>query len=158
VEIHISLLNISIYDIKPSECQRSLLEAKMDFSIISINWTAQNLTGEQLLVLRNVAAQHLCRQEKGSTVTFAHWLCDGMITRKSEGTFVTFAGTFFHADLGTVKGERWTVDFLLPRGSEHFICDENTEVLAVRPLKGGDFKATKVNYKQAALPEKHQLS
>jgi hypothetical protein len=130
----------------------------MDFSIISINWTMQNVTGEQLLVLRNVAAQHLRKKEKGAVVTFAHWLCDGEITRKGDGLFVTFAGTFFHADLGTVKGERWTVDFLLPRGSEHFVCDENTKVISVRQLKGGRFETTEIDHQKAVLPEGHKLN
>ena len=123
------------------------------WTLISINWTAQALTGEQLLVLRNVAAQHLRQRKKVTVLHFSHDLCEGSITRGKEGSFGTFGGTFFTADLGMVKGERWTCDFLLPRGTEDMMIDDDSIVLTARPLKGGDFETTKVNHKKASINE-----
>lgn len=130
----------------------------MYFTILSINWTAQPLTGEQLLVLRNVAAQYLRKEKKGSTVDFSHPLCEGRITKKKQGVYGVFGGTFFFAELGVVRGEKWTADFMLPRGSEHFICDDDCEIhLVTRPLKGEAFETTKVDHTKAAIPEAHTL-
>lgn len=109
------------------------------WTLISINWTAQALTYEQMLVIRNVAAQHLRMQKKWASVNFSHPLCEGELIRKDEGSFGTFGGTFFHADLGTVKGERWTLDFLLPRNSEWIMLDDTSVVISVKPIPGGDF-------------------
>lgn len=121
------------------------------WTIISINWTGQAFTDEQLLVLRNVAARHLRHQKKNAVFHFVHRLCEGEITRKNEGTLGTFSGTFFHADLGTLKGERWTCDFMLPRGTEEIIFDDNSIVVSTRPLAGGNFEVSKVDHGKASI-------
>lgn len=123
------------------------------WTLISINWTAQPLSAEQMLVLRNVAARHLRMRKKHSVVHFVHDLCEGALTRKSDGTFGTFGGTFFHADLGTVKGERWTIDFLLPRNSEWILIDDTSVVISVRPLPGKDFGVKQVDTKAPHVPD-----
>lgn len=125
----------------------------MSFQIISINWTAQQLSAEQLLVLRNVAALVLRREMKNPIINFTHTLLDGVITRKSEGVFVTFCGTFFHADMGSVNGERWTVDFLLPRNSEKIAIDESAVILSSRPLKNGEVEIQQVDTSLAQTSE-----
>ncbi len=125
----------------------------MGYDLISMNWTAQPLSPEQLLVLRNVAALHLRRDGKHSVINFTHELCEGVLTRKSEGLFVTFVGTFFHADLGLVKGERWTVDFLLPRGSEHLIIDDTSYVIAGRMSPTGRTEYRDVDHVLARTSE-----
>lgn len=127
------------------------------WELISINWTAQTLSAEQMLVLRNIAARHLRMKMKQSVINFSHELCEGVLTRKHEGAFGTFGGTFFHADLGTVNGERWTMDFLIPRDSEWLIADDTSIVISVRPLAGDDFGVTSVDTKKAVLPEKETL-
>lgn len=121
------------------------------WTLISINWTAQALTHEQKLVMRNAAAKHLRMKQKFSTVHFKHPLCEGVLERKREGTFGTFGGTFFHADLGTVNGERWTLDFLLPRNSEWIALDDTSVVISVRPLPGGDYGVKDVTVPSGAL-------
>ena len=121
----------------------------MDFTILSINWTGQSLSGEQLLVLRNAAAQHLRADNKDRVFNFSHELCEGQITRGKSGTFGTFAGTFFNADLGTVDGERWTVDFLLPRKTERLTIDDESIVISTRPLTTGEIEGTIVNPRKA---------
>lgn len=108
----------------------------MHYGLVSIHWTAQALTDAQQLVLRNIATLALRRDDKRRTFDFTHELVEGRLTRESDGLFVTFAGTFFHADLGTVRGERWTVDFLLPKGSERLVLDDQL-VMAYRPVKEG---------------------
>lgn len=123
------------------------------WTLISINWTAQALSAEQMLVLRNVAARHLRMRKKHATIHFKHELCEGQLTREKEGSFGTFGGTFFHADLGTVKGERWTMDFLLPRNSEWLMIDDDSVVISVRPLPGGDFGVKEVDTKKSAVAD-----
>ena len=121
------------------------------WTVISVNWTAQALTGEQMLVLRNVAARHLRLRKKSAELNFRHELCEGTIKREREGTFGTFSGTFFHADLGTVKGERWTCDFLLPRGTEELYVDDDSIVLSVKPLSMHKLEASVVDVKKASI-------
>jgi len=106
------------------------------WTILSINWTGQSVTSEQLLVLRNVAALHLQQGRKDPVLTFSHELCEGQIIRGEEGIFGAFPGTFFEADLGLVKGERWTVKFLLPRGSERIAVNDDCLVVSTRMLSG----------------------
>lgn len=118
----------------------------MRWDLISINWTAQALSSEQLLVLRNVAAMVLKEGIKLAEVDFTHELVEGRLTRKSSGTFVAFAGTFFHAHLGKVRGEDWTVDFLIPKGSEYITIDEKSVVISSRPLAGKEFETQVVNH------------
>lgn len=92
--------------------------------LIHIGWTAAPLSPEQLTVLHRIAVLFLRREDPSqSSINFSHELIEGRLTRKGKGLFVTFAGTFFHADLGTVRGERWTVDFLLPAGMENVVLD-----------------------------------
>jgi hypothetical protein len=62
-----------------------------------------------------------------------------------------FGGTFFKADLGTVKGEPWTVDFMLPRGSEHHVIDDGSVVISTRPLAGGGLHHEEVNHQAAEV-------
>lgn len=110
----------------------------MLFSILSINWTGQAVTSEQLLVLRNVAATHLRKGRKNAVINFSHELCEGHITRGKEGT------------LGTVKGEPWTVDFMLPRGSEKFVLTDDSIVISTRPLATGGISTEQVNHHVAS--------
>ena len=118
----------------------------MRWDLISVNWTEQQLSAEQLLVLRNVAVMVLLGDVKVSEVNFAHDLVEGRLTRKSSGTFVTFAGTFFHAHLGKVRGEDWTVDFLIPRGTEHITIDEKSIVISTRMLAGKELGTQQVDH------------
>lgn len=122
----------------------------MIFAVLSINWTGQALTPAQLLVLRNVAAKHLREGHRDSVFNFSHSLCEGQITRGKEGAFGTFGGTFFHADLGVIKGERWTADFLLPRGSERVTIGDNDAVISARMTPGGRFDKDVVDHHAAS--------
>jgi len=106
--------------------------------ILILGWTGQPITPEQFIVLRNAAARHLRGDKKRRSFNFSHRLCQGKMTRKEQGLFVTISGTFFTADLGLVGGERWTVDFLIPSGSENEIVDDNTVVVVATPLAVGD--------------------
>lgn len=123
----------------------------MIFTILSINWTGQALSGEQFLVLRNIAAKHLNEGRKNPVINFSHELCAGHITRGKVGVFGMFAGTFFKANLGTVNGEPWTVDFMLPRGSEQLVIDDGSIVISTRPLATGDFHREKVDHHAASV-------
>lgn len=127
--------------------------------LISVNWTAQALTPQQMIVMRNVAAHQLRTFAKFSTINFKHPLCEGELTRKREGSYGTFGGTFFHADLGTVKGERWTLDFLLPRNSEWIDIDDGQTVIMVKPLPGNDYGVKEVSTEGTRyIPQKSKVS
>lgn len=104
---------------------------------LNISWTAQPLSREQIFVLRNIAMIYLKGGRRRSTVNFSHELVEGQLTCKSEGLFVTFVGTFFHADLGLVRGERWTVDFLIPKGAESVEINEGDVIMTGRRSPDG---------------------
>jgi hypothetical protein len=93
--------------------------------LIFMNWTVAPLSPEQQSVMRNVAALFLRREDQSvDHVDFDHFLLEGRLYRKSKGLFVTMAGTFFHADLGTHRGVKWTSDFLLRAGAERIPFDD----------------------------------
>lgn len=72
-------------------------------------------------------------------VDFTHELIEGRLYRKNKGLFVTLAGTFFHADMGEVKGVRWTSDFLVPAGTENLPFDhESFQTMFRRMSYGAD--------------------
>ena len=96
-------------------------------SCLVINWTGPRLTGEQLLVLQNFAIRHLLQGGKRCKFPFKHKLCEGLMTRQKEGVFVTFPGTFFKADLGTMNGVPWVYEFLVPRGTELIALESGME-------------------------------
>ena len=124
------------------------------WTVISINWTVQPLSGEQMLVLRNVAALHLRKRKKQSVVNFKHALCEGQLTRKKEGSLGTFSGTIFEADLGALKGERWTAEILIPRNSEWIPIEDDSVVIMTRPIPGGDFGVKQVDTTKTVVVDK----
>ena len=94
-------------------------------NLVFINWTAAPLSPEQQLVMRHIATLFLKREDAAvDLIDFTHELLEGRLYRRSKGVFVTIAGTFFHADLGTQRGVRWTSDFLLPAGTERVPFDD----------------------------------
>ncbi|OGG59728.1 hypothetical protein A2765_04025 [Candidatus Kaiserbacteria bacterium RIFCSPHIGHO2_01_FULL_56_24] len=114
------------------------------FDFIVIN-TTRIPTGEQMRVLRNVAAIQLRSHQKDPLSYFVHEYCEGSVTRKSEGTLGTFAGMIFCADLGVYDGERWTVEFLIPRNTEWRMLDEQVHIMSGRPLPDRDYGIKKVD-------------
>jgi hypothetical protein len=100
------------------------------YNIIALTWTGQAFTGIQMLAMRNAAARHLRGGRKAPTFHFKHDSLEGEITRTKVGSVGTFNGMIFHADCGQVKGERWTMDFLIPDGTEQiYITGEDTVIL-----------------------------
>jgi hypothetical protein len=102
------------------------------FKILAIGWTGQAFSGEQMLALRTAAVKHELSSSKASAFDFRHETCEGRITRGKVGSYVGFGGTFFHADLGTISGERWTIDYLIPTNSMYVDIDADDVVLCSR--------------------------
>ncbi len=75
-------------------------------------------------------------------VDFTHELVEGRIYLKSRGSFGTYAGTFFHVDLGMVKDTRWTLDFLIPVGMENEVFHEGDFLVGLEKLSDGRIKLT----------------
>ena len=100
-------------------------------------------------------------ERRAPSVMFTHRSCEGVLHRGKEGSYVGFGGTFFFADLGTVEGERWTVEFLIPRGSERIVIDKNSVIISARFTPSG--METEVAYPTAGYtpaadaPEVHTL-
>ncbi len=105
-----------------------------------INWTAAPLSPEQQLVLRHLAVLFMRKEDlRTDHVDFTHELIEGRLYRKNKGVFVTLAGTFFHADMGEVRGMRWTSDFLVPAGTENLPFDhESFQTMFRRMSYGAD--------------------
>lgn len=100
----------------------------MHHGIININWTAAPLSDEQKHVILQLAVLLLSRDEYPDGVDFTHDLVEGRLTSKGAGRFGAIPGHFFHADLGHVRGVRWTIDFLVPAGSERMILDQSIRI------------------------------
>ena len=125
--------------------------------LIWLDWSLKPLTDEQKLVLRDVAAKYV-RDGQVAPIRFSHELCEGILTQKSEGTYGTYSGTFFHADLGVIKGERWTCDFLLPRNTEHISLNEDSIVFSSRPLRSEKFDGDGQIVRKVRVPSKRDNS
>ena len=122
-------------------------------NLVHIAWTAAPLSAEQQMVMRHIAVLFLRREDPSvDHIDFTHELIEGRLYRKSRGLFVTIVGTFFHADLGTVRGMRWTSDFLLPAGAEHQVFGDDTITVAHRYGPHG-FDASVVDRTLAATTE-----
>lgn len=114
---------------------------------IVVSWTKRAITQEQLMVLRNVAARALLN-ESNPVVNFSHELCEGHITRDKVGVIGIFRGMIFTADLGTVDGERWTVTFLVPRGTEHLPIPRDAKIISTSTLPGRRPEVSEVDMSQ----------
>lgn len=125
----------------------------MNRDLLCINWNGQMLTPEQKLVLRNVAARHLRLRKKRAVINFKHELCEGQIKITSEGTMGTFSGTFFHADLGTINGVPWNMDFMLPRGSERVLIDDGS-IITIESYTSTSVERKVVNHHQADISKR----
>lgn len=99
------------------------------FDILAVGWSGKNLTGEQMLALRDAAVKFLRAGTKRSVTNFRHDSCEGTLRRGKSTVYNGISGTLFHADLGTVKGERWTMEFLIPNGTEHIVVTDDTVAL-----------------------------
>ncbi|MEM9336610.1 MAG: hypothetical protein AAGA35_02035 [Patescibacteria group bacterium] len=117
------------------------------WSVISLNWTTQPVTPEQLLVLRKIAARILL-DESNPVANFSHRLCEGHVTRGKVAVVGIFRGYTFKADLGLVQGERWTVDFMLPRGTEHLPIPTDAKIISTSTLRDGSFESVEVDVSQ----------
>ncbi|MDB5236943.1 MAG: hypothetical protein JWL88_45 [Parcubacteria group bacterium] len=112
-----------------------------------LSWKGSPLTDAQNVVLRNVAVLFLTRNMKQTSVNFTHLLLEGRLENKGAGLYISTPGTFFHADMGLVRGELWTADFLIPRGSEVIDLDPHMKLFARRgknPIREIDTKHTQV--------------
>lgn len=98
---------------------------------VSINWGGKSLTPEEQLVMVKVAALLLKDDRKRSSVDFTHELIDGRLTHESSGIFVTVVGNFFRAELGEVDGRPWYHEFLLMRGLENSILENDVNIYYV---------------------------
>ena len=106
---------------------------------IGIDWTAQPLSIEQKLVLLKIAALYLESGSDKDWVDFTHLLIEGRLTHQSSGMFVTYAGNFFHADLGTIKGEKWTSDFLITNSSRRHLIENDPDICRFQQMPDGSF-------------------
>ncbi len=126
-------------------------------SVFYITWGDRAPNPEEDMVLRNVAVLFLKRKRKNKnekdTVHFKHDICEGMITYKGEGLYGSVGGTFFRADLGSVRGQIGIVDFFLPRGTENIKIDEDSIVFVTRgkSFRGADTKKERVSEKPQAI-------
>ena len=112
------------------------MNGMFDFVVVNTTGTP---TGEQMRVLRNVAAQHLRQRPKDPATHFRHEFCAGVVINKGEGSYGTFGGTFFRADVDTVQGTHLSVDFLIPRTTEWLMLDEEVTIWCGRPLPYNDY-------------------
>jgi hypothetical protein len=79
-----------------------------------LSWSGRRVNHEHMLVMRRVAVQMMTGIIEENRVTFSHELCEGMVERGKQGSFVG-GGVFFFGDFGEHDGSPHTVDFFIPR-------------------------------------------
>ncbi len=115
------------------------------WAAIIIDSKGPRLTGEQLAVLERVAARSLHEGRDGSALQFEHDLCDGIVNRGEDGSYVGFVGTNFHAYLGTNGNQPWTCDFMLLRNMDKLVIDDDTLVTWYQRTKSGKIREKNID-------------
>lgn len=87
------------------------------------------MTPEEQLVTMKVAALYLKGDRKRTWVEFTHELLDGRLVYESTGIFVTLVGNFFTVELGEINGTPWVHKFLLSRGVEDLLVDNDQKFI-----------------------------
>lgn len=108
--------------------------------MINMTWSGNQLDGYQQMVIQQLAILFLQKFPEREWVDFTHEQVEGRLEKKSRGVFVTFAGTFFHADMGMVDGVRCTIDFLIPTGMERQPLQKYSAILREVTLSDGMVK------------------
>ena len=103
---------------------------------INLTWSGNQMNGHQEMIIHQLAVLFLQKFPERDWVDFTHEQVEGRLEKKSRGVFVTFAGTFFHADMGEVDGKRCTIDFLIPTGMERQPLQKYSAIL--REVELGD--------------------
>lgn len=86
-------------------------------NLININWTAAPLSGEQRMVIHQLAVIFLKTRGERDWIDFTHMLVEGRLHKGRRGSLGTYSGTFFTAEMGYVRGIPWTLHFLLPNSA-----------------------------------------
>jgi hypothetical protein len=80
-----------------------------------LNWTQASVSGEYMLVARNVAVQMCTGCIEAEEVTFTHEFCEGKLARQHSGVLGATAGTFFFVDFGQHNDKPHQATFFVPR-------------------------------------------
>lgn len=126
----------------------------MRANAVAINWTKKPLGEEQRILCHYAAAYYLCNGGEGKAFYLQHALCEGRITKKREGTYGMYAGTFFEVDLGAIDGSPWLYEFLLLRGAEAQMMHEGDGadlVFAPNPGGGGSLRIVERSWKPSDI-------
>jgi hypothetical protein len=83
-----------------------------------INWSGQNTSGMERMVMYTAAVKLLQASNKSDKVYFTHPILEGVLTAKGAGFIGSIRGNVFRADLDEVDGIPRAVEFLVRFGSE----------------------------------------
>lgn len=86
-------------------------------NLININWTGAPLSGEQRLVIHQLAVLFVKTRGERDWIDFTHMLVEGRLYKGRQGSLGTYSGTFFTAEMGEVSGIPWVLHFLLPHSA-----------------------------------------
>jgi hypothetical protein len=118
--------------------------------LVMIDWAGPCPFGEQALVLRNIAALYLKRQEKyGKKVDFTHLLVEGRLSFRGATSFGSYSGNRFFADFGTHNDVPWYCEFLLPVSAEHIDIALNESILFGTSRKAGGWTVSEIDIEQS---------
>lgn len=120
-------------------------------SLIFISWTGPNVKLKENASVQAAAMKYLYEETKARSVFFASGDCEGVLTRLREGTYGSFGGTFFTADLGEYKkGKRRIIHFLIRRGAHEWFDKSASTVRFQRFVtsKSGHVRETEHNLKR----------
>lgn len=118
-----------------------------------VDWSGAPLSAPQRFVIQQIAILFLRKGDDREKFNFTHELVEGRMEIQRKGIFGAVAGTFIHVDMGRVRGKRWTLDFLLPRGAENIEFKEGDKVAGLATGPDGTLRVTLLDTDQYKASE-----
>ncbi len=127
-------------------------------NLININWTAAPLSGEQRMVIHQLAVIFLKTRGERDWIDFTHMLVEGRLHKGRRGSLGTYSGTFFTAEMGYVRGIPWTLHFLLPNSAVNAQLREGDTYLSAIWHSDGRMEFTQIDPDSCKATEASLLS
>jgi hypothetical protein len=118
------------------------------YHLVMIDWGGPSLTGEQALVLRNIASLWL-RGSYGKEVNFTHFLIEGKLRHRGRLSLGSFSGSRFFADFGSHNNAPWYSEFMLPAQYETAEVHNDDALAYIRIVNEESLEITSIDVPQS---------
>ena len=123
------------------------------WSSMIIKSKGPTISGFQLMLIEQAAAQYLSFYRGANRVQFQHPKCGGIIKYKKEGVYHTFSGTIFEAYITSDNGKVSECEFIVGDGREHLMPENIAGAIYFEPASDGRRRAEFLDTEQIPYVE-----